>query len=352
MSDRLEFHDFILSGLETLVESMEKINNNGYGVAFICNEGKLQAVVTDGDVRRYLIKSRNLDIAITAIANFSPRFLNIGESSNAASYMNENRISAVPIVSSNGIVVRIEFDNGQRVYCNTELRVPVVMMAGGKGTRLNPYTSILPKPLIPIGKETIIERIMDEFIQNGCNQFKIIVNYKKELIKAYFSELDLSCHVDFIDENDFMGTGGGLKLLAGKITEPFFMTNCDIIVEGDYHEIIEKHRSSNNIITIVCVRKHTVIPYGTVTINEIGNVSSFTEKPEFTFLTNAGLYVIEPDFLKLIPENQFIHITDIIQICLEQKLKVGIYVIEENSWFDMGQLDALEKMRKRFERNE
>jgi NDP-sugar pyrophosphorylase family protein len=227
------------------------------------------------------------------------------------------------------------------------MNVPVVIMAGGKGTRLYPYTQILPKPLIPIGEKTITELIMDHFEAFGCKHFDMIVNYKKNFIKSFFIDNEQKRNVDFIEEPQYLGTGGGLKLLEGKYEASFFVTNCDIIVEEDYSEIMKYHKSENNVITIVSAMKNVTIPYGTIEVSDTGQVIKLNEKPNFSFLTNTGFYVLEPHFLDMIPHNTFIHITDVIQRCINMGEKVGVYPISENAWMDMGQLEELEKMREK-----
>ena len=220
-------------------------------------------------------------------------------------------------------------------------------MAGGKGTRLYPYTQILPKPLIPIGEKTITEHIMSRFMKYGCKSFEMIINYKRNLIKSYFLDNEDTYDITFIDEKQFLGTGGGLKLLKGKIDTTFFMTNCDILIEEDFDRILEYHQKNNNIITVVCAKKNMTIPYGMVEVSESGKALALREKPCFSFLTNSGFYVIEPEFLDMIPDNTFIHITDVIQRCIDMKMQVGVYTIPEEKWLDMGQLEEMEKMKKR-----
>ena len=220
-------------------------------------------------------------------------------------------------------------------------------MAGGKGTRLYPYTQILPKPLIPIGEKTITEHIMSRFKEYGCSHFDMIVNYKKHFIKSYFLDNENTVDVDFIEETEFLGTGGGLRLLEGKYQSTIFMTNCDILIEEDYAKILEYHKKNNNIITMVCAEKNMLIPYGTVEISETGQALALKEKPRLSFITNTGFYVIEPEFLNMIPENTFIHITDIIQNCIDTGKKVGVYKILEEKWLDMGQMEEMERMRQK-----
>ena len=218
-------------------------------------------------------------------------------------------------------------------------------MAGGKGTRLYPYTKVLPKPLIPIGDVPITMHIMKHFEKYGCTHFTLVVNHQKELIKAYFSDPEIPYTVDFAEEEKPLGTAGGLKLLEGRINGTFFMTNCDILVDADYDKIYEYHKKSGNLITMVCAVKKITIPYGTVCMNESGHIESMVEKPEISYLVNTGYYVAESEALSEIPKNTFIHMTDVVQKCIDEGKPVAVFPISENQWSDMGQIDEMEKMK-------
>jgi dTDP-glucose pyrophosphorylase len=343
----LNLNDFIVGEEDSVLEVMRVIDNNSRGIAFVCKNERLLAVVTDGDIRRYILKRGSLDEHVKVIANYNPKYVTNEESVDYFAYMRSQYITALPVVKKNKKLITIRFLYNTETVRNTNLNVPVVIMAGGKGTRLYPYTQILPKPLIPIGDKTITEIIMDHFEAYGCRHFDMIVNYKKNFIKSFFMDNEETRDVDFIEETDFYGTGGGLKLLEGRYQDAFFVTNCDIIVEEDYSDIMKHHKIEKNIITIVTAMKNTTIPYGTIEVDENGQVIKMKEKPSFSFLTNTGLYVLEPRFLSLIPKDTFVHITDIILNCINQGEKVGIYPISEHAWMDMGQLEELEKMRER-----
>lgn len=332
------------------MEVMEFIDRNGHGIAFVCEKGFLRGVISDGDIRRYILKNGKLTDNVGHIINYHPKFLTVDTDVSITKFMKENRITAVPIVDQNGRIIRVEFDNGIQAYAMDKLELPLVIMAGGKGTRLYPYTKILPKPLIPIGDQPIIEHIMERFSRFGCNEVYLILNYKKNLIKAFFEE-EKSRKIHFIEEKEYLGTGGGLKLLESEIQTTFFLSNCDILIQADYADILNYHRKQKSIITMVCAKKQVTIPYGTVELSEQGNAACLKEKPTYSFLTNTGLYVIEPEFLSEIKENTCIHITDVIQKCMEEGKTVGVYTIKEEAWLDMGQMEELEKMRKRLERD-
>lgn len=345
----MKISDFIIDENMTVLDAVKAIDLNGRGIAFICRENKFVAVLSDGDIRRHILNQGNMELQVRDIANYAPRYMKTGDTCEIKSYMKENKITAIPVINEQGEIVRIYFKSGEEIYNTEQVCVPVVIMAGGKGTRLYPYTQILPKPLIPIGNKTITEHIMDRFIEAGCTDVTMIVNYKKRFIETYFAE-DSVYKVKFVEENEFYGTGGGLKLLTG-IDKTFFMTNCDILLEADYADIYRMHKSQNNLITMVCAKKKIEIPYGTVEKDTEGRYLGLTEKPTYTFLINTGFYVIEPEFLDLIPENTFIHITDMIEKCSRMGHRIGVYEVEEDTWMDMGQLNELENMRKQLEKN-
>lgn len=341
-----EFKKYIISEDLTLLEAMKKINDGGKGIAYICENSKLLASVTDGDIRRAFLNSQNINEKVKNIGNYSPIFMLEKDKKHSKKFMEEHALTSIPIVNRNREVCDIIFMYGER-KSTVKLNAKVYIMAGGKGTRLKPYTDILPKPLIPIGEKTITEHIMDRFSEYGCKEYHMIVNYKKALIKAYFGENDVERNVNFIDEKEFLGTGGGLRLINPNISETVFVTNCDILIKANYKEIYDYHKANKNIITMVCVKKTEVIPYGTIELDGTNTVKEIREKPSYSFNTNTGLYVIEPEFIDMIPVNTFIHITDIIQKCIEENKKVGAFFISEDNWLDMGQLEKLRVMEEK-----
>lgn len=340
-----QISDYIISENMRIVDAMKLIDQLGNGIAFVCEKERLKAVVSDGDIRRFILKNGDLNLPVGEMANYNPRVIKKDTVQNIKQYIFENRITAVPVIDDDNHILCIYFKDGRKIENKNKLGIPLVIMAGGKGTRLYPYTRILPKPLIPIGEKTITEHILEHFAEFGCTDVTMIVNYKKKFIETYFADENLQ-EIRFVEEEEFCGTGGGLKLLQGMKTT-FFLTNCDILVESNYAEIYEKHKRENNIITIVCAKRRVEIPYGTIETDDNGTYAGMKEKPVFSFLVNTGFYVIEPRFLEKIPEKTFIHITNVIQKCYDEGERVGIYEVEEKAWMDMGQMDELEKMRER-----
>ena len=225
------------------------------------------------------------------------------------------------------------------------LNIPVVINAGGKGTRLDPFTRVLPKPLIPVGDLPIIELIMKEYQSYSCEVFHIIVNYKKELMKAYFADNERYYNITWYDEEKPLGTGGGLGLLKGKLTDTFFFANCDVLLTTNYESMIKFHKENGNIITMICAYKNISIPYGVIEMGLHGSIEKMKEKPSISFLTNTGIYIVEPEVIDDIEEGIPVGFPDIIEMERLKGKKVSVFPVSGNDWMDMGQLPELEKMR-------
>ena len=252
----------------TIVDAMEKIDNNAKGILFIEDEaGCLVGCITDGDIRRWLIKTGNLQATVKMAMKESPKYLLQADKAKAQEIMQQYGITALPILNESENIVDIVLhadliERQQRPERKALKGVPVVIMAGGKGTRLYPYTKILPKPLIPIGDTPIIERIINCFTEYEIDQYYMTVNYKKGMIKSYFSDLQPDYRIKYVEETMPLGTGGSLKLIEDKFEQPLFVTNCDALILANYSEIYDYHSKTGNIITIVSALKNITIPYG------------------------------------------------------------------------------------------
>jgi dTDP-glucose pyrophosphorylase len=343
----MEIKEFLLDENKTVIEAMQRLDQVGKKILFITRDNQFVATLTDGDVRRFILKKGKLDSCVKLVANYHPMVLPEKASDNPKSFMKKNNIDALPLINEKGEIVSIIFLNDEIIRGKKRLEVPVVIMAGGLGTRLYPYTKILPKPLIPVGEIPIAEHIINRFNKYGCKDFYLILNHKKNMIKAYFNEISKDYSVNYIDEEKPLGTGGGLSLLKNKINSTFILSNCDILIEEDYYKLYRHHIKENNLITMVTSLKNLKIPYGVIEISETGEIESMEEKPSFSFFTNTGMYVVEPRVIEELEENKVIGFPDIIEHYQNKGEKVGVYPISEKSWLDMGQLDELEEMRKR-----
>ncbi len=337
----------------TIGQALRSMSESAARIVFVADESRtLRGVMTDGDVRRWIIDGRSLDEPVSEAMNTDPATLPAGAShDDARELMVARRIECVPLVDAGGRVIDavwwLDLFETPRVE-REHLGLPVVIMAGGTGTRLAPLTTVLPKPLMPVGEKTILELIMERFAQYGCEHFYVSVNYKANLIRAYLADLDLPYAVEFVEEARPLGTAGSLGLLRERLTSTFFLTNCDITVDADYADIVEFHRTRADRITLVASAKHYTVPYGVCEIAEGGTLSGMREKPEFDFLVSTGFYVLEPSVLEDIQDDTHSHMTDVINDCLERGEKVGVYPVPERSWMDIGEVEALRETLQRF----
>lgn len=258
------------------------------------------------------------------------------------------RAECMPVVDNNGELRNVylwdELFERTEAEQRNKIDLPVVIMAGGKGTRLKPITNVIPKPLVPVGDKTILEIILDQFEGIGCTKFYVSVNYKAEMMKFYFSQLEHKYDIEFFMEDKPLGTIGSLSLLKGKIATPFFVSNCDSINEQDYRDVYDYHISNHNDMTIVTMVKSFKIPYGVIETGEDGLMRSLQEKPEHTYLVNSGVYILNPELICEIPEGEFFHITHLMNKVKEKGGRVGCFPVSENSWHDMGEWPEYLKM--------
>jgi len=331
--------------------AVKKLNDIGSRILIVVDEEqKILGVVTDGDIRRWILKNGDFSKEVLEIMNTTPVVLNIEELHLAKKIMKERLVQALPIVNSENKVIDVIFwhDKFNTIFKEEDdFYSPIVIMAGGKGTRLLPLTNVIPKPLIPIGEDTIVELIIRKFCIFGPNKFYLTVNYKKEMIKAYFKEKKHDYMLKFIEESIPLGTGGSLSLLKGKIKETFFVSNCDILIDADYSKILKYHKENNNKITMVTSLRNYVVPYGVINLSEDGTINNIIEKPEYNYLVNTGMYILEPECLEEIPEDTFFHITELVDIYINNGEKVGTYPVSKEAWLDMGEFKEMEIMQNK-----
>lgn len=335
---------------DSILDALSKLDKNGMQILFIKNNERLVACLTDGDIRKALLAGGQLNTRVGEICNFSPLYLFEYEAEKAENLIRKKGLRAIPIVSVDMEIREIIFTSKKIQFePKRKLDLPVVMMAGGLGTRLFPYTKILPKPLVPVADVPIAERIMNEFFEVGCEVFYVVVNYKKEMIKAYFNETTRDYKIQFVDESEPLGTAGGLALVRDQINQSFFLTNCDILIRADLREAYEYHKKNGNSATIICSLKNYQIPYGVVKFGVNGVVESMEEKPSMAYYTNTGCYILEPEVFNHIEEKKCVGMPQVLEKMMEVGLKVGVYPISENSWLDMGEMDSLKLMTERLE---
>ena len=329
--DKEKIPIFLGNKAMSVVDAMEKIDKNARGILFIVNEGGvLLGSITDGDIRRWLIKTGNLNGAVSEAMHTNPKYVFEEEIFKADKIMKSELISVLPVLKKDKSVQDILFSTDV-LECdvpktNKSLSgIPVVIMAGGMGTRLYPYTKILPKPLIPIGETPIVERVLNCFLKYGINEYYMTVNYKKSMIKSYFGELNPEYNIRYVEEDKPLGTGGSITLIK----------------EYQYH------RKAENDITIVSSLKNITIPYGVLHSKENGQLTGIEEKPKLSYFINTGMYIINPSVIDKIPVNTVFHMTDLVDSVMRDKGKVGMYPVSEDSFLDMGEFGEMRRMEEK-----
>ncbi len=339
-------HISIKKAMEYLDETAEKV------LLVVDDDQRLIGALTDGDIRRHILREQNLIDSIEKAYNRDPFFVfqENFDLVKVKGIFTENIISLIPILDRDRKVVDYitwekAFGNDKEVE-KQKIEAPVVIMAGGKGTRLKPFTTVLPKPLIPVGDKTVMDHIIDRFRAHGIGSYYLTVNHMSKIIRAYFEEKNPDYTIGFVKEEEPRGTAGSLQLLKDKLNTPFFVSNCDIIIEADYSDLYEFHTKGCYDLTLVAAAKQFNIPYGICELKENGNLKGIQEKPEYNFLVNTGLYVLNPDVLELIPDSGMFHMTHLIDRVKEEGGTVGVYPVSEKSWIDIGQWEEYRRSLK------
>jgi dTDP-glucose pyrophosphorylase len=337
---------------ENLLDALKQMDLIDKKLLLVFDDNQFVNILSVGDIQRAIIKNLALTTPIQTILRKETRLAFQNETFEIIKQrMLEYRTECMPVVNDENELIDAHFWEdvfpAEKSKILQQLNLPVVIMAGGKGTRLKPLTNVIPKPLLPFGERTIIEEIINRFVSVGCDSFYLSVNYKAETIIHYFQQLASdNYHIDYFQEEKPLGTIGSLYLTKDKIKSTFFVSNCDIIIEEDYSEILKYHQENKNELTIVSALKHYPIPYGTISTEMDGLLNELIEKPELTFQINSGFYILEPHLLNEIPENEFFHITTLIENIQNRKGRVGVFPVSEKSWIDIGTLDEYLKLMK------
>ena len=326
----------------TVLQSLKKMDEAKVKMLFVFENDQFLSILTIGDIQRAIIKQVNLNDSVLSILETNKAFASPQETKDSIrEKMLAFRCECMPVVDDEGNLVDIYFWNDFFKQSEGEQRekidLPVVIMAGGKGTRLKPITNVIPKPLVPVGDKTILEVIMDQFEGIGCKKFYMSVNYKADMMEYYLSQLEHKYDIEFFMEDNPLGTIGSVSLLKGKITTPFFVSNCDSINDQDYRDVYDYHIQNKNDLTIVTMVKTFRIPYGVIETGEDGLMQSLKEKPELNYQVNTGVYILNPELIDEIPEGEFFHITHLMEKVKARGGRVGCFPVSENAWHDMGE---------------
>jgi dTDP-glucose pyrophosphorylase len=349
------FTKLVIDEILSLREAMKAMNETAKKILFVTDQkGAYIGSLSGGDIRRWILAGGSLKSRVSEIVrrdslvdDGSSDFEEILDKARA------QKIKYIPILDSNKNIIDIFDGNvssgaGHIKDVHDHLQNPVVIMAGGKGTRLAPLTKIIPKALIPIGGKTILEIIIEKFLPYHVKEFYLSVNHKSSMIESYFDDLKPDYSIKYIDEVKPLGTAGALYKLKNQMNKSIIITNCDIIIDADYANILKHHQAHSNEITIITSLKHFNVPYGVCELKNGGELKEIIEKPEYNLLVNTGMYIIEPSVLKYIPKEELFHFTDLIDVVISMGGRIGIYPIGEGAWVDTGEWDEYRSAIKMF----
>ncbi len=347
------YTELLVSPTISVKKAIKIIHATGKKCVFVASESnELLGLFTDGDMRRFLLSGGSLNEEIVKAMNPSPSVIHSSVALDREAFNPQDQLIVYPVVNEENVLIDAIFwdempTQGQtkkKMLAEPITNVSTVVMAGGLGRRLYPYTKVLPKALIPIGDLPICSHVINSFKDYGCNDFHLILNHKKNIVKAFYNDIEKDYSMTYHEEVEFLGTAGGLTLLKDKIKTTFFLSNCDILVDVDYSCVYEYHKKHNNFITFIAATKDVEIPYGVIKMDEGGKIM-MEEKPTFSFLTNVGIYLLEPEVIDGINENESIGMPDLITRFIEQGKKVEIFPVSGDAWLDMGQIEEMKNMQ-------
>jgi dTDP-glucose pyrophosphorylase len=329
----------------SLLEVMRLMDQRERKALLVLEGEHFRSLVSIGDIQRAIIRQVPLETPVKEILRSRVRVSHADEPfAVIRRRMLEHRAEVMPVIDAEGRLVRVHewtevFAEAGPEHASLK-DVPVVIMAGGEGRRLRPITHVIPKALIPVGKQPIIEEIMDRFHLAGVGEFHVSVRYKAEMIQQYLNERNKPYQIHYLRESRPLGTAGSLKLLPPKLDRTFFVSNCDILVDADYSEILRMHREQGNEITAVAALNVQSVPYGVFECDRTGRLTGLREKPSLSFLVNVGLYVLEPSLRKALPADRPTPITDLLEQVRRRGGRVGVFPITEGAWVDIGEWHA------------
>lgn len=334
-----------------LIDALKQMDTIEKKLLLVVANNQFVSLLSIGDIQRAIIAGKDLTTPVVEILRKDILVAQVTQSKEEIHQLIQlHRMEFMPVLSDNNQIHEIifwedVFNELPQPEESKNFTCPMVIMAGGQGSRLKPITNIIPKPLIPLGDKPIMEWIIESFHKLGSRKFYASVNYKKEMIKQYFD--DHSYDIAYFVEDKPLGTAGSLHLLLGELNETFFVSNCDILIKDNYQAMLDFHRQNKNDLTAVAVVKNYEIPYGTIETTKDGILTDMREKPSFHFLVNAGMYILEPHVLNDIPQNEFFHITELMLKLKNENKRVGVYPVSEGSWFDIGEWDKYNDSMRR-----
>ena len=333
----------ILKSSSSLKEAMEVLQKVQLKIVLVLDhEQKLQGVVTDGDVRRALVSGKNMETKISDIMIKEPTVAFEGENRiSILEKIDSSDISSLPVLDHQGRVVNIE--TRHKLLQKEPKKNTVVLMVGGEGRRLRPLTNKTPKPLLNVGSKPLLERILIQFSNSGFRNFYLSIFYKSTMIKDYFGKGEKwDLNIKYLEEDKPLGTAGALGLLPESSNGlPLILMNGDLLTSLNFSHLLEFHESSSSLATICVSEYEDQVPYGVVNIKN-SRVESIVEKPSNKYFINAGIYVLNPEVIKLIKRNEYLDMPDLLKELVKKKEKINTFYLKEY-WLDIGRKDDYEK---------
>ena len=326
----------------SLLHALKQMDAEEVKLLLVFESDRFLGILTIGDIQRAIIRNTAITEPISSIIDKDKTYGFVTESEEEIKgKIYRLRAELMPILNDRGELANVvfweDFFGDTPKNDDRRLELPVVIMAGGKGARLKPITNVVPKPLVPIGDKTILEEIMDRFEAIGCRRFYVSVNYKSDMMRFYLDQLEHKYDMDFFEEIKPLGTIGSVSLLKGKIDTPFFVSNCDLVIDQDMRDVYDYHCDNHNDLTIVTAVKSFRIPYGVIETGEDGLMTTLKEKPELTYMINTGVYILNPECIAEIPEGEFFHVTQLMEKIKNRGGRVGCFPVSEHAWRDMGE---------------
>ena len=334
--------DITVNAKIKIIEVLKIIDKSSKQLVLVVDETqKLLGTLNDGDIRRALLKNISLNDSIEHIYCKNPTVANVSDTKNEIlNICSRKKIHQIPIIDNNGNLVGLETLDD--LISKEEKKNKVVLMVGGLGTRLRPLTDKIPKPMLNVGDKPILQTIVEKFAEYGFTNIVMCVNYQSHIISDHFGDgRYFGVNIEYIYENKRMGTAGALSLLSEKLTEPFFVMNGDLLTNINFEHLLDYHQSNNSVATM-CVREYDFqVPYGVVDVKD-GNILSIIEKPIHKFFVSAGIYMLSPDVLSMIPDNKFYDMPTLFEDMINMKKKVVSFPIREY-WLDIGRIEEFKK---------
>lgn len=331
----------------TIKEALKIIESGAMQIALVVEDNdKLIGTLTDGDIRRGLLKGLDLDSSVESIIFTTPTIATISDTKEEILKIAlAKKLHQIPIVDENGKIVGIQ--EIEELIKPKEKTNKVVLMVGGLGTRLRPLTDNTPKPMLKVGNKPILQTIVEKFAEYGYANIVMCVNYKSHVIKNYFGDgSEFGVNIEYIFEEQRMGTAGALSLLKEKPTEPFFVMNGDLLTNVNFEHLHDYH-ISNSAMGTMCVREYDFqVPYGVVNIED-SKILSIKEKPVQKFFVSAGIYMLSPEILKYIPQDEFYDMPTLFEKLISEKKNAISFPLREY-WLDIGRMEEFEKANNEY----